>query len=65
MKKLIEMLVWLFTAIGAINWGLDALNYNLFYTRIFLMVPGVITPFKLLVGIAGVISLVLFFTKEK
>ena len=63
MKKLIEMISWFLVSIGSINWGLDAMGYNLFYTRIFMMMPAVITPLKYLIGIAGIISLVLFFMK--
>ena len=65
MKKLVEMIVWPLTAVASINCGLDAMGYNLFYTRLFMMMPAVITPVKYLVGIAGVISLVMFFSQEK
>jgi len=61
MKKLLENITWLVTAIGALNWGLEAIGFNIFYTRLFYMIPGVVFPFKLLVGVAGIYSLLMFF----
>lgn len=55
--------VWLLIIIGALNWGLDAFGYNLFKMPPFVSMPQVVKVIKLLVGLAGIISLVFFLQK--
>jgi uncharacterized membrane protein YuzA (DUF378 family) len=61
MKGFLGMTAWLLTIIGALNWGLDAIGWNLFYTPLLLwMTPTGIYAFKIAVGVAGLFSLILF-----
>lgn len=60
MKGFIGMLVWLLASIGAINWGLEAYNYSIFTLAPLATMPEVVMAIKVLVGISGIISLVLF-----
>jgi uncharacterized membrane protein YuzA (DUF378 family) len=57
------MIVWLLVVIGAVNWGLDAFGYNLFKMKPFVTMPQLVMAIKVLVGIAGVISLIYFLNK--
>ncbi len=62
MKGFLGMTAWLLASIGALNWGLDAVGWNLFYLQPFLMLtPKGILIFKYAVGVAGLFSLILFF----
>ena len=65
MKKFLGPLVWIITAIGAINWGLDALGYNIFLMRPLVSVPSFVYLFKLFVGLTGIVSLAMFFGDKK
>lgn len=59
--RIVNMATWLLTSIGAINWGLEALGYNIFdfnFVQTNLMM--LVNPFKIVVGIAGVLTLVHF-----
>lgn len=59
--KLVGSVLWVIVAIGAINWGLDALGYNIFTTNFVQMNLGAfIKAAKLVIGAAGVLSLVYF-----
>ncbi len=63
MKKIIGTIVWLLTAIGAINWGLTAMGWGLFQFKLFMVtMPWLIKPTMYVVGLAGVLSVVMFFT---
>lgn len=57
------MLIWLLVIIGALNWGLDAFHYNLFKMPFFARMPQVVMALKVIVGLAGVVSLVHFVSK--
>lgn len=61
MKGFIGMLVWLLASIGAVNWGLEAYNYSIFTMAPLATMPQVVMAIKVLVGISGIVSLVLFF----
>ncbi len=61
MKGFIGMLVWLLASIGALNWGLVALKKGLFEMAPFVTRPEVVYWTEIAIGIAGLISLVLFF----
>ena len=50
-------LAWWLVVLGAINWGLDALNFNL-VTMVFGQWPQLVTIIYLLVGVSGVYALV-------
>lgn len=63
MHGFLGMLVWLLVIIGALNWGLDAFGYNLFKMPPFVTMPKVVMGIKVLVGIAGVMSLIHFVGK--
>jgi len=65
MKTMLGKVTWLLTAIGALNWGLDALGLNIFYMVPFTWMPGIIRPFQLFVGVAGLISLYMYFLPMK
>ena len=59
--KAVKAALWIIVAIGAINWGLDALGYNLFNLPFVQMnLSSFIYPAKLIIGAAGVLSLVFF-----
>jgi uncharacterized membrane protein YuzA (DUF378 family) len=53
MMKMLHMVAFLLTAIGAINWGLTALGFNL-VNMILGGMPGLETIVYLLVGASGV-----------
>lgn len=58
--RVFGLVVWLFASIGAINWGLDAMGYNLFnYPFFAVSYPGLVMPLKYVIGLAGVISLLM------
>jgi len=66
MKNVLGRLVWLLTSVGAINWGLDACGWNIFSFRLFMgtaAAPGMlcflVMPLKIVLGVAGVISLIM------
>lgn len=59
--KAVGTAIWVIVAIGAINWGLDALGYNIFTTNFVQMnLAQFIYPIKLIIGVAGLLSLVMF-----
>jgi len=58
MKKIICWIVWVLMVVGAINWGLDAMGKSLFLLPVLKDLAPII---KYLVGIAGLVSLVMFF----
>ena len=60
MKKLIEKIVWLLVAIGALNWGLAALRLSVFRFFPYALMP-VIFPIQIIIGIAGAYSLLMYF----
>ena len=61
MLRALGMIVWIITAIGALNWGLDALGYNLFNLHfIEANLAHLIMPFKYIFGICGALSIVMF-----
>lgn len=54
------MVVWLLTSIGAINWGLDVLGYNIFNHSFFMVsYPAIVEPLKYVIGFSGVVSLLM------
>lgn len=58
--KWVGKIVWVLTALGAINIGLVPMGYN------FLLSPtlaGVAVPLHYLIGVAGVVSLVMLVLK--
>jgi len=62
MKKMIGWLIWVLMVVGAINWGLVAMGMGLFEMRIFYFTfPWLVRPVQLLVGLAGLSSLVMYF----
>jgi uncharacterized membrane protein YuzA (DUF378 family) len=60
MKGFLGMTVWLLTIMGALIWGLDAFNYNIFGMHPLVTMPEVVKAIKIIVGVAGVLSLILF-----
>ncbi len=63
MHGFLGLIVWVLVIIGALNWGLDAFGYNLFRMKPFANMPQLVMVIKVLVGIAGVISLFYFLSK--
>ena len=62
-KGLLSKAAWLLTAIGSINCGLKALGYDLFSIEFIKSNLGMLEmPVYYLIGLAGVYSLVMFFT---
>lgn len=61
MKGFFGMLIWLLASIGAINWGLDAYGYNIFMLKPLVDMPQLVMITKVLVGISGIVSIILFF----
>ena len=59
MGKFFSWLVWILLVIGALNWGLFALNMNLFTTWPFTVMPWVVNPVQYLVGLAGIVSILM------
>lgn len=57
---LVSMVVWFLTSVGAINWGLKPLGYNLI-DHVEKFAPALVNPAYYLIGVAGVISLIMFF----
>lgn len=60
MKGFIGMLVWFLASVGAVNWGLEAYGYSIFTMAPLATMPQVVLAIKVLVGISGIISLILF-----
>lgn len=60
-SKAIGMVVWLITAIGAINWGLVPMGYDLFGMSFMQNMPGLMKPLQYIVGVSGLVSLIMFF----
>jgi uncharacterized membrane protein YuzA (DUF378 family) len=58
--KTIGMLAWWLVVIGAINWGLMVLGFNL-VEAIFSFMPALITVVYALVGLSGVYVLLEHF----
>ena len=59
--KAVGTAIWIIVAIGAINWGLDALGYNIFNMPFVQMnLTQFVYPFKLIIGAAGLLSLIMF-----
>lgn len=59
--RALSMLVWLVTAIGALNWGLEAAGYGLFEMAFMHQhFAQAIVPIKYIIGACGVISLLLY-----
>lgn len=57
--RIVGKILWLLVTIGAINWGLDVLGYNLFNLNFVQMnMPMIVQPLKVIIGLAGVLSLV-------
>jgi len=64
MLRVLGLVVWLLTAIGALNWGLEALGYNIFNMNFIEMnLASAIMPLKYIIGIAGLISLLMLIEK--
>lgn len=62
-KGLLSKATWILTALGSINWGLKPLSLDLFSIDfIRSALGGLEVPFYYLIGLAGVYSLVTFFT---
>lgn len=60
-KKLAALSIWI-TALASIHLGLIGLGYNIFSLPFFLVqFPYLIVPLHYIIGLAGIISLVLFF----
>lgn len=60
--RALSMLVWLVTAIGALNWGLEAAGYGIFEMPfVHMHFANAIVPLKYIIGACGVISLLLYF----
>lgn len=60
--KFISLLAWFLTALGAINWGLEAAGYNLFETHFVMSnMAHLIPTFQYIIGISGLISLLMLF----
>ncbi len=59
MMKTLRMPVAILCAIGAMNWGLDAVGLNIFKMG-FVMnnLAMLVKPLKLVIGLAGVMSIV-------
>jgi uncharacterized membrane protein YuzA (DUF378 family) len=58
--RVFGMVVWLLTSIGAINWGLDVLGYNIFnYPFFTTSYPAIVEPLKYIIGFSGVVSLLM------
>ncbi|MCK5633065.1 DUF378 domain-containing protein [bacterium] len=64
MKDFMGKLVWILTAIGAINWGLAALGFGLFQLPPLNAMPGLVKLVQYFVGISGIASLYMFFTQK-
>lgn len=66
--RVIGLLSWVLTALGAIAWGLIGLgnslgkNLNLWDSALFANMPSLIQPLQYLIGIAGLISLFCLLT---
>ena len=64
MLRFLGLIVWLVTAIGALNWGLDALGYNLFHIHFVEMhLAHFMEPFKYIVGVCGALSIIMLVEK--
>ncbi|MFA6066494.1 MAG: hypothetical protein WC707_04935 [Candidatus Babeliaceae bacterium] len=62
--RIIGVLVWLVTAIGALNWGLEAYGYNLFHLHfVETNLAHLVTPFKYIVGVCGALSIAMLVEK--
>ncbi len=60
--KAIGFFVWLVTSLGAIYWGMQAIGYDFFQLSFIQSNLGsFVEPFKYLIGICGVISLIMLF----
>ncbi len=60
---LLSKVSWVITALAAINQGLTVLGFNLFMTDFFMNnLVMLFVPLHLIIGVAGVWSLVNFFT---
>ncbi len=55
--KALHMVVFILVIVGAVNWGLTALGYNL-VSMIFGSMPGVENLVYMAVGISGVVLLI-------
>lgn len=60
--KFVHMSLWLLTSIGAINWGLKPLGYNLVEKLGAMTSFAIIDPIYYIIGVAGVLSLLMFFS---
>lgn len=60
-SKVIGMIVWLITALGAINWGLVPMGHDIFGMAFMQNMASLIKPLQYIIGVSGVVSLVMFF----
>lgn len=62
LAKILGLVAWVVTALAAINVGLLPFGYD-FFKLPFVQnnIPQLVTPLYYLIGVAGVVSLVLFF----
>lgn len=62
-KAILSKASWILTALGSINWGLKPFNFDLFSIDFIRSSLGMVeTPFYYLIGLAGLYSLITFFT---
>ncbi len=62
-KRILGAIVWVITALGAIHLGLIGLGYDIFALTIFqTTLHGWIIPIHYVIGVAGLLSLYMYFT---
>lgn len=62
-KRFFANITWLITALGAIHLGLVALGYDIFTHSLFATtLHGWVVPIHYVIGIAGIFSLVMYFS---
>ena len=59
----LNLIVCLLTSVGAVNWGLKPLGYNLVELLGKYTSPAIVNPVYYIIGVAGVIGLIHFFMK--
>ena len=60
--KLFDNVIWIITALGSIHLGLISIGYSIFSRPIFMTtLSGLIIPIHYIIGLAGLISLLMFF----